>query len=326
MKNYSMRLLFVFTFLLSNTLFSQSNIRYVYPKKPTLTVHFLKGFAHTFLKHGNGEKKLEQNYVDAPAKIPSHYFKEFKIEVTSFEERQLVIFKPKDKESEKTVLFLHGGAYMYSIYRQHWNFVAELVRQTKATFIVPDYPLTPKQTYSDGFKMVRNLYDELLKNSKPENLILMGDSAGGGLAMAFCEENSEKKVVQPSQLILIAPWFDIALSNPEIATIEKKDPTLNKPDLVKIGKAWSGNLPSTDYHVSPINGNYKGLPKVSLFVGSHDILIVDCEKFKKRMDAEQIPFNYHIYPKYFHDWIMLVRLKASRNAIRQVADLIRVTN
>lgn len=320
-----MRLLLFISFLLSSVAFSQSNVRYVYPKKPGFRVHILKAFAHTFLKHGNSSYKLSHHYKDVPAKIPSKYYRAFQIDEQVIDGRKVFTFKPKKNASEKTVLFLHGGAYMYSIYRQHWNFVAALVQQTGATFIVPDYPLTPEQTYLDGFKMVRTLYDELLKKTKPENLILMGDSAGGGLAMAFCQENLEKNVVQPHQLILIAPWFDIALSNPEIEKVAKKDPTLNKVDLVKIGKVWCKDLSPLDYRASPINGVYKGLPHISLFVGSHDILIVDCEKFKQRMDKEGIAFDYFIYPKMFHDWIMLVKLKASRTALEQVANQIGVT-
>lgn len=318
------KLLF-FLIIFQNLLLAQntSSVNYIYPKKISLRVHILKGGARIFVVKLDPSKKLaKKKQVNNPASIPRRYFKEFKIDTVQVEGRAVFRWSPKDKAATKTVLFLHGGAYMMNIFRQHWNFVAEIIRRTNCNVIVPDYPLTPAVTYKESFKMVRELYADLIKKIGSENLILMGDSAGGGYALALCEQNNELNVAQPSQLILIVPWLDITLSNPDILLTIKKCPTLDLENLVKIGNAWSGDLNPQNYLVSPINGEFKNMPKMSLFIGTHDILIADSQKFKKMLQSQNIPLNYYEYPKLFHDWVMLVRLREAKDALSKMAELI----
>jgi acetyl esterase/lipase len=318
------KLLF-FVFLLQNFIFAQktSSINYVYPKKISLRVHILKGGARIFIVKIDPSKKLaKKEQVNNPASIPRRYFKEFKIDTIQVAGRAVFRWSPKDQSATKTVLFLHGGAYMMNVFRQHWNFVAEIILRTNCNVIVPDYPLTPAVTYKQSFEMVRELYTDLIQKVGSQNLILMGDSAGGGYSLALCQQNNELNVAQPSQVILIAPWLDVTLSNPDILITIKNCPTLDLENLVKIGKAWCGDSDPENYLVSPINGDFQNLPPMSLFIGTHDILIADCQKFKKELKSQNIPLNYYEYPKLFHDWVMLVRLRESKDALTKMADLI----
>jgi acetyl esterase/lipase len=318
------KLLF-FVVLLQNFIFAQktSGVNYVYPKKISLRVHLLKAGARVFIpKLGPKRKLAAKKQVNDPASIPRRYYKEFKIDTIQVAGRIVFRWSPKDKSATKTVLFLHGGAYMMNVFRQHWNFVAEIIRRTNCNVIVPDYPLTPVVTYKESFEMVRALYSDLIQKVGSENLILMGDSAGGGYSLALCEQNNELKIAQPSQVILIAPWLDITLSNPDILLTIKKCPTLDLENLVKIGNSWCDNLDPKNYLVSPIYGNIANLPQISLFVGTHDILIADSQKFKKLLESQNIALNYYEYPKLFHDWVMLVRLREAKDALSKMAELI----
>ena len=95
--------------------------------------------------------------------------------------RNVFIVTPKNKEkSNKKVLYFHGGAYVAEATSQHWDFIEKIVNDTGATVILPDYPLTPKYNYKDVFNMVVPLYKEIITQVEPMELILMGDSAGGG--------------------------------------------------------------------------------------------------------------------------------------------------
>lgn len=320
-KNFLLILFFPCSVFAQNT----SNIRYVYQKNISLRVHFLKGGAHIFAPNINPKRKLaKKKQVNNPASIPKRYFKEFKIDTIQVAGRSVFRWSPKDKAATKTVLFLHGGAYMMNIFRQHWNFVAEIIHRTNCHVIVPDYPLTPAVTYKESFEMVRVLYSDLIQKIGSENLILMGDSAGGGYSLALCQQNNELKIAQPSQVILIVPWLDITLSNPDILLTIKKCPTLDLENLVKIGQSWCGNLDPKNYLVSPIYGDFTKLPQISLFVGTHDILIADAQKFKKILESQNIPIKYYEYPKLFHDWVMLVKLRESKDALSKMAELINL--
>ena len=84
---------------------------------------------------------------------------------------------------------------------------------------MPDYPLAPQYNYEDAFNMVLPLYEKILEKVKQENLILMGDSAGGGIALALSEKLGEEDFSQPQELILLSPWIDVTMENKEIEKV-----------------------------------------------------------------------------------------------------------
>jgi acetyl esterase/lipase len=187
---------------------------------------------------------------------------------------------------------------------------------------LPDYPLAPSATYEEAFAMLNAIYSGLLSQINADDIILMGDSAGGGLAMALAEKRNKEGLPLPGQMILLCPWLDITMSNPGIKEIEKKDVTLRSKSLVMAGKAWAGTTETDYYLVSPINGSLDGLPPISIFIGTHDILMADCLKFKTMMDRKGIALHYYEYPGMFHDWMMLTSLKESKIALAQIVSLV----
>jgi len=108
-----------------------------------------------------------------------------------------------------------------------------------------------------------------------KKIILMGDSAGGGFALAFTQYLKELNIKLPFKLILISPWVDISMSNPSICEYEKIDPILSRCGLVEIGKYWAGDLDVKDYKLSPIFGNLVNIPNTLLFAGENEILYPD---------------------------------------------------
>ena len=229
---------------------------------------------------------------------------------------------PKEKKSGKYILYLHGGAYINNVMGAHWDFVAQLVRETGCVVILPDYHLAPSSTYIDAFAMIDEVYKLILARVDSKKVIFCGDSAGGGFALSFVQKLKSEGVAQPQQLILISPWLDVSMTNPEIEAVQKKDPILNAETLILAGKAWAGNADTKNYLVSPIYGDLSGLPKISIFIGSDDVLYPDCEKLKSLMAEQNTGFNYFVYPKMFHVWVLFPFLKESKCALKQICDLI----
>ncbi|HEV3395142.1 MAG TPA: alpha/beta hydrolase, partial [Xanthobacteraceae bacterium] len=91
-------------------------------------------------------------------------------------------------DRNRHVLYLHGGAYVLDIISAHWNMVARLVRYTGCLAVVPLYPLAPEHTWQDAFGLVVPLYESLVARLGRENVIVMGDSAGGGMALALAQQ------------------------------------------------------------------------------------------------------------------------------------------
>ena len=97
--------------------------------------------------------------MDIQTKIPKKVKNTCQVQTEQFMERNIFIVTPKDKEkSDLKILYFHGGSYVAEATEQHWEFIEQIVQDTGATVILPDYPLTPKYNYQDVFKMVVPLY------------------------------------------------------------------------------------------------------------------------------------------------------------------------
>lgn len=110
---------------------------------------------------------------------------------------------------------------MWQKQRPYTGFLEKLANDTKSTIVMPDYPLTPKYTYKDVFNMVEPLYKEIISKVDAKNLVMMGDSAGGGITLALAEKISQNNIQLPSKTILISPWLDVTLTNEKIKEVQK---------------------------------------------------------------------------------------------------------
>lgn len=179
--------------------------------------------------------------VDIQTKTPKGLEETCQLEAKQFMGRNIFIVTPKNKEkSDIRILYFHGGSYVAEATKEHWEFIEQIVNDTGSMVILPDYPLAPKYTYKDVFEMIVPLYKEIIEKVDINNLILMGDSAGGGLGLALEERIGEENLPMPAKTILISPWLDVRLTNPEIDEVQKNDKELNKETLKLAGIAYAG--------------------------------------------------------------------------------------
>jgi acetyl esterase/lipase len=172
------------------------------------------------------------------------------------------------------ILYLHGGGYVNPPAFLHWWFIARLVKTLGVACTVPRYPLGPEHTCDAGIAFVSEVYRQLVSEHGAERLIVMGDSAGGGLALAMLQQAK----AMPAGLILNAPWLDASVSDPSQIEIERREWLLNRITLRTWGKWWGGSRDLQDPMVSPLFGDLSGLPATLLFAGSADILVADARR------------------------------------------------
>ena len=268
---------------------------------------------------------LNGNFDLKATPLPKKYRKEFKVSTEQVNGRDVISLSSGKNKTRKHIIYIHGGAYVNNIIRYHWDLITTLVKKTNATFVVPDYPLATEDSKAQevSFKLLEKIYTDLLKKVSAEDIILMGDSAGGGFSLSLAQHFNENNIEQPGQIILISPWLDVSMTNPEIKPVEKKDAFLDVQALKVSGKLWAGTKDTKDPIVSPIYGTLENLGKISLFIGTHDIFIADCRKFKEIMSKKGISFNYFEYPKMFHVWVALTILSEAKSAIQKISDLIK---
>lgn len=198
------------------------------------------------------------------------------------------------------VLYLHGGAYVNEITRAHWSLTARLSREVPCRCLVPMYPLGARAGAAQVAETTTKIAATLLE--EPSELILAGDSAGGGLALAasLCLRD---RGLRAARIVLLSPWLDAAVDQPEQLALERRDAMLAVAGLREAARTYARGLPLDDPRISPLHGDLRDLPPVSVFTGTHDILNPDAHRLLDRCSEAgttceliEAPAMPHVYP------------------------------
>jgi len=264
------------------------------------------------------KKKIENQ---APYVLPTKLQRKYGILKSNRYSIDTYLLKSPAEPNQRQILFLPGGGYTEQPLMWHWRFLHRLAQQLNGTITVPIYPKAPTYDYKETFAQVLPIYKDLLTKTSPDRIVIMGDSAGGGLTLALSQLILCEGLPQPGNIILLSPWLDVSLSHPEVAAMDRKEPMLNLQLLIESGKAYAGKSSTNDYLVSPINGPLQGLGNISLFIGTHEFFLPDARRLKARADREKVAINYYEYPKMNHVFPVFPIPEAKR-AMRQIIDII----
>ncbi|GAA6140638.1 alpha/beta hydrolase [Hydrogenophaga sp. 5NK40-0174] len=198
----------------------------------------------------------------------------------------------------RAVMYLHGGGYVNEIAPQHWALIGRMA-DAGLTVEVPIYGLMPTCTWADAYRFVPAVYQEMLRRHGEGNVILAGDSAGGGLALGLTSVLPDLKMPAPHSLMLISPWLDVTCSNPEIHAVEPRDPWLGLVGARIAGEHWSRDGDPLDPRISPLHMDISRLPPTTIYCGTHDIVYPDIRLFRGRspkVDLITCDGACHVYP------------------------------
>jgi acetyl esterase/lipase len=203
----------------------------------------------------------------------------------------------------RTVVYLHGGGFVGPIDPYQVRYAARLASQLGARVVVPDYPLTPEHTWRDSHEPLVLLVQRLLGES-PDGVVLAGDSAGGGLALAIALALRDRGGPQPTHLLLISPWVDLTTSTPETHEVTVGDPWLFIGKMQAYAEWWAGSPDEVGRpEVSPGLGDLTGLPPALMFFGTRDSLWPGGQLLVRRAAEADWALTYveepgllHVYP------------------------------
>ncbi|WP_301801381.1 alpha/beta hydrolase [Nocardioides sp. ChNu-153] len=215
------------------------------------------------------------------------------------------------------VVYLHGGAYISEIVRQHWDVVAGLVDALDVEVQVPIYGLAPQHTAAEARSLVATVLDRLREQGRPAYLV--GDSAGGGLALVAAQQEAARRGEDSPVvgLTLLAPWLDLSMANPGIDAVEAVDPWLARAALREVARVWADGTPLDDALVSPLFGDVAGLPPVDLWVGTRDVTQPDCRLLARRVQDAGGVVRYHEVAGAIHVFPLLP-VPEGRAALREI--------
>ena len=215
----------------------------------------------------------------------------------------------------RTVLYLHGGAFVSGLDRFHWRYAARLVRELGVRVVLPTYPLTPGATWREVMPRLVDLFEQQAIVS-PGGVVLMGDSAGGGLAVGLAQEAARRPGPQPTRLVVFAPWLDLEGTTPGTAEAAAADPWLTLSKLRLYGAWWAGDPPAAE--ASALRGDPAGLPPTLVLCGTRDLLVPQSRAFVERARGAGVDVTYVEEPGLLHVYPLLP-VPEARRAWREVA-------
>ena len=199
-----------------------------------------------------------------------------------------------ESDSDTLVIYLHGGGYVSEMLVFHWLMLDKITSRSKSAFIIPEYPLAPYYDFNDCYEKMTEFYKKVLEYYKGKKIILMGDSAGGGLCAGLSMYFAKLGLAQPDKLILLSPWIDLVMDNPEIDNYKKDDPMLKYNELKVNVKYWANGADLKDYRLSPTYGDVSCLKDVTIFVGTHEFFYPDIMEFARKLDANNVKNKLYV--------------------------------
>lgn len=260
--------------------------------------HFIKYFSNKRI-YSSKEKTIKYiaNYkVDYRKDIEKFDFvleEGFTIPVYSYNGR---ISAPK----KRILVYLHGGSFIEEAITFQYKFAMKIAQMTDSTLVIPIYSLIPKGTYIEAIQDLNIIWNSLQLQNKETNIL--GDSAGGGLALSFSMKLRENNEKIAKNILLLSPWLDLTLSNPEISKIEKKDNMTGIEGNKYAGTLWADKQDLKHYLVSPIYGDFKNLGTITIVTGEYDSLKPDCVCLKEKLNNSNLEYNYIEYKGQCHDF------------------------
>ncbi|MDG1525382.1 MAG: alpha/beta hydrolase [Candidatus Thalassarchaeaceae archaeon] len=237
-----------------------------------------------------------------------------------------VIFTPK-KNTQQNIIFvyLHGGGYCIGSSRTtHRIGLSNLAKTTSCIIHSIDYRLAPTHPYPAALDDATEAWKAIVADNPESQIILSGDSAGGGLSLALMMRLRDEGFRLPDAAVLFSPWADLTCSSKTYKTLAKADPMIH-PAIPNhcAGHYVPDSVDRNSPYVSPIFGDFKGLPRTLILVGGKEILLDDSRIVGEHAVAAGADFEVDIWPNMFHDWWLFGPfIPETKQCLLKVADWI----
>lgn len=256
---------------------------------------------------------------------------------------KMCLTTPRDEVRTGIIFYLHGGGYTCGGLDYSKGFASVLSAELGIRVLSHEYRLAPEFPYPAAVDDSVEAYKYILESGySGENIILVGESAGGGLCYALCLRLKELGLPMPAGIVAISPWCDLTLSGASYESNEEKDPTLSKKRLAYFANCYVGNekakkskkrarkksIPDTAGEkfrrpeISPVFADLSGFPPSLIFAGSDEILLSDSEKLTARLIECGSDAKLVVKDKMWHAYL-LYGLKSQKSDFSQINTFLR---
>lgn len=232
---------------------------------------------------------------------------------------------PARASDESVVLYLHGGGYVIGSIKSHRKMVEQIAEAVGCRALMVDYRLAPECRFPGAVDDAVAAYGWLLsKDYRPENIVIAGDSAGGGLTVATLVSLRDSGEPIPAAAVLLSPWADLEVIGESASRNARIDPMLNVRLLRSWGVKYAPGRDCPAPLASPVNADLKGLPPMLIQVGSNEILLDDARRLADRAEREGVAVDLEVWEGMWHVWqAFSPRVPESKKAISRIGEYCR---
>lgn len=224
------------------------------------------------------------------------------------------------------ILYLHGGAYGLGSARAFRHFAGHIAARTGVAALIPDYSLAPEHPFPAAVNDATGAYTALVDRGI-RKIALVGDSAGGGLALVVLSvlvaRAREKRAQRPVGAAVMSPWTDLALTGESVESRADADPLLTKETLLAAAQSYLGTHDPRDPLASPLYAALSDLPPIRVHVGEDEILLDDSIRYGESVERAGGAIEVHSWQGMVHVFPSnLAFLRAAKEAIDDIGDFL----
>jgi monoterpene epsilon-lactone hydrolase len=210
---------------------------------------------------------------------------------------------PSDADPAKVILHLHGGGYVTGGLDTYQMMCILLAQTLKIKVLLPEYRLAPEHPFPAALDDALSIYHWLLaQGTQPGNIIISGDSAGGGLCLATVLSLRDDGEPLPAAVVCMSPWTDLTLKSQSHITKAKTEVLLRKEVLREWALCYTEDANLTNPLVSPVHADFHGFPPMLIQVGSEEILLDDARMLADKAQADGVDVTLKIWDGLWHVW------------------------
>jgi len=263
-------------------------------------IKLLKNNADTAMKKRVEESRKALEVLGSLVKIP----KDVKIEPVDINGMKAIwISAPESlSDSDKVVLYLHGGGYISGSFISHQDLAMRIGRAAKARVLLIEYRLAPEHPFPAAVEDAIKSYKWLIEDQKisPSKIVIAGESAGGGLTLVTLIRLRDDNIRIPAAGVCLSPWTDLALTGESLYRNAKADPFLQYYDMVFMAELYVGDNDPKNPYISPLYADLHGLPSILIHVGTAEIIEDDSVRFAEKAKKMGVDVQLEVFEDMIH--------------------------
>jgi acetyl esterase/lipase len=226
----------------------------------------------------------------------------------------------------EVIVYLHGGGYVFGGLDTHRRLAGHLAAMVGMRVLTVGYRLAPEHPFPAAVEDACEAYKWVVAHATThDNVVLMGDSAGAGLAVSTCLALGDEGVALPARLVLLSPWVDLTDNAGLLRDADVEDPIVTPQGLTQLRNWYLAGHDPNDPLVSPVLGDLRSLPPTLIHVGELEILRSDASRLADVLATHGVPAECQVWPGMIHVWHMYAgQVPEADLALQSIANWIRL--